>query len=399
MRAWILICLFLCTLFAPNAIATEKAPSKAPAYSADVTTQLVRLQVKIAAINEMTEKGEITQAQAKTATARYLEDARTVASSNKLTLAEVNMISGSLDQAPQKLTWLQKAAGLLTFVNIMWMLAIILGVVCFVILFGRFLMHIPPEFYEFVGYGLSIALVCWGNTLGAGVAEYVTFSGSLLFVGLMYVTTRVHKIDLNEAMFFSVATIALAISAVMTMNPITGFAAVITFMCEIGFMGALIPFGYVIGFKDGSALSRGTSAGFIVLIFYTGLTALGHHSMYFDLFRTGALWMGSFVGYLGLLIASSRWHTNRQAYPIMQIITIVAGSAALFFGSVYGISELQKIGGTFFVLYIIEKFTEIPARSIEGYAAVGLTVAGAIYGMTWFIKAHVDQLTPYIFGF
>lgn len=399
MRAKILLFLCFCLFLSASAFATDKPAKPAPAYSADITTQLMRLQVKLATVHEMVEKGEITDAQAKSTTTRLLEEARSTAG-NKITLEQIHALKGSIQTEHQQLTWLQKAAGLVTFVNIMWMLAILLGVICFIVLFGSFLRHIPPEFYEFIGYGVAVALIYWGTTLDAGVAEYVTFTGTLLFVGLIVVTVKIHQMEIHESVYFGVMTAVLGVSAVLTQNSITGFVTSITLMAALGFSVIVIPGGYATGFREESALSRATSAGFMLLFFYVGMTILGLQSTrFFDLFRDGALWMGSFVGYLGLLIASTRWYNNRQNYVVMQVITIAAGIAALFLGSVFDISELQKIGGTFFVLYLVEKFSEIPARSIEGYAAVGLTVAGVLWGVSWFIKTNAEQLAPYVFGF
>ena len=399
MRTQILLFLCFCLFLPATTFAADKPAKPVPTYSANVTTELVRLQLKLATVHEVVEKGEITDAQAKSTSTRLLDKARSVAG-NEINLEQINAIKGSIETEHQQLTWLQKIAGLVTFVNIMWMLAILLGVICFIVLFKSFLRHIPSEFYEFVGYGTSIALVYWGNTLNAGVTEYVTFTGSLLFVGLMVVTVKVHRIHINDSIYFGLMTAVLGASAILTQNSITGFATSIAFMAALGFSVAVIPGGYVTGFREDSALSRATNAGFMLLFFFVGMTACGLQSTrFFDLFRDGALWMGSFVGYLGLLIASTRWYRNRQNYAIMQIITIAAGIAALFLGSVLGISELQKIGGTFFVLYLIEKMTEIPARSIEGYAAVGIVVAGGLWGISWFIKSHAEQLAPYVFGF
>lgn len=359
----------------------------------------MRLQVKLATVHEMVEKNEITDAQAKSTTTRLLEEARSTAG-NKITLEQIHAFKGSIQTEHQQLTWLQKAAGLVTFVNIMWMFAIILGVICFIVLFGSFLRHIPPEFYECIGYGLAIALTFWGNTLGAGVAEYVTFTGALLFVGLMVVTVKVHRMQIDESIYFGMMTVVLGVSAVLTQNSITGFVTSITLMASLGFSVIVIPGGYATGFREDSALSRATNAGFMLLFFYVGMTACGLQSTrFFDLFRDGALWMGSFVGYLGLLIASTRWYRYRQNYLVMQVITITAGILALFLGSILGIPELQKIGGTFFVLYIVEKISEIPASSVEGYAAVGIVVAGSVWGISWFIKSNAEQLAPYVFGF
>ena len=113
-------------------------------------------------------------------------------------------------------------------------------------------------------------------------------------------------------------------------------------------------------------------------------------------FEQGALWLGSFVGYLGLLIASSRWYENRMHYVLMQVITIVMGINALAIGSIFGIPQLLGIGGTLFVLYLIEKPFEIPVESFTAYAAIGLCVAVVVGGSAWWAQNHLTQVQPYL---
>ena len=115
------------------------------------------------------------------------------------------------------------------------------------------------------------------------------------------------------------------------------------------------------------------------------------------MFEGGVLFLGSFVGYLGLLIASSRWYEKRYNYGVFQVVTIVAGCAALFVGSVWQIGELQKIGGTFFILYVLEKIAEIPVRHRINYAYLGVLMAGLMYGFFMYIKANPDIVRPYLF--
>jgi len=106
--------------------------------------------------------------------------------------------------------------------------------------------------------------------------------------------------------------------------------------------------------------------------------------------------MGSFVGFLGLLIASSRWYPKRFPYAYLQFVTIVAGLAALFVGSLWQIGELQKIGGTFFVLYVLEKLCEIPIEKRKNYAYLGLVVSGLFFGFCMMVRSHPETFQPYL---
>lgn len=70
--------------------------------------------------------------------------------------------------------------------------------------------------------------------------------------------------------------------------------------------------------------------------------------------------------YIGLLIMSSKWYASAN-YWFMQLLTIGAGIGALYFGNIYGIGLLSGIGGTFFCLYLIEKYGELPWKTV-GYS-------------------------------
>lgn len=147
-------------------------------------------------------------------------------------------------------------------------------------------------------------------------------------------------------------------------------------------------------------VASASAAAFAILTAYVIARALGADPSILRMFEGGALFLGSFVGYLGLLITSSRWYDGKSRnYVLFQFGTIAAGVAALFVGSYFGISELQKIGGTFFVLYLLEKIIEIPARSARGYAAVGLVASLAIFGFCMYVKHDPETLRPYVFMF
>lgn len=51
----------------------------------------------------------------------------------------------------------------------------------------------------------------------------------------------------------------------------------------------------------------------------------------------------------------------------MQVLTVVSGLLALYFGSVFGITALANIGGSFFCMYIIEKYFDIPWKGVWLY--------------------------------
>lgn len=302
-----------------------------------------------------------------------------------------------------QLTWLQYAAGFVTWMNILQVGAIILGVSCgSYILFRWFgwllaiFLYIPVVVYEVLGYALSIGLVVWAYFLDGPNQLWPLLGGSLLFGGMLVITGQLHNIRPNYERFFGTLFIVWAAIALFYQSEVIGFFAVAAFMGMLGFSFAVVPMGYVIGFQDDDALKRATTAGFITLIAFLAIRISGTYVPYIHVFEQGALWLGSFVGFIGILIASSRWYENRAMYPVMQVIAIALGMGAIGIGSVFGISQLLGIGGTFFALYLIEKPFEIPASSATAYAAIGLFVAGAVGGAVFWAQNNMELIEPFL---
>lgn len=302
-----------------------------------------------------------------------------------------------------ELTPLQYFAGFITWMNVLQVGAIIFGTACAgYILFRWFgwllaiFLYIPVQVYEALGYAASVGLVVWAYYLEGSNQLWPLLGGSFLFGAMLMITGAVHKIEPNFERFFGTLFIAWAAVALFYQSEVIGFIAVGAFMGMLGFSFIVVPGGYLIGFKDRDALMQATTAGFITLAAFVVLRVSGQYVPYIHVFEQGALWLGSFVGYLGLLIASSRWYGNRAIYPLMQVITIVLGMAAIAVGSLLGIPQLLGIGGTFFALYLIEKPFEIPAESATGYAAIGLLVAFGVGGAVWWAQNHMDLIQPYL---
>ncbi len=307
---------------------------------------------------------------------------------------------------PPQLTPLQKAAGFVTFVNILWVFAICLLLMSLWYLIPRWFgwvvlifQMIPAELYELLLYAASFGLVLYGAQLDPEIGQYLALTGCLFLMGSLTFTTYLHELKLSGTGFSGILFIAWALAAVICNSPLVGFLAIMALMSALGFSIIVTPMCYGIGFEEESFVGRATSAAFIVLGIFVVLRITGAQLPYIMVFEKGALFMGSFVGYLGLLIASSRWFMNRspEGYIGFQLLTILAGVAALFVGSTWNIAELQKIGGTFFVLYLIEKTMEIPVDKKEHYAYILLFLSLLIYGLCMFIKTHFDLVRPYLF--
>ena len=58
--------------------------------------------------------------------------------------------------------------------------------------------------------------------------------------------------------------------------------------------------------------------------------------------------------------------------------------------------ELKKIGGTFFVLYVIEKPFEIPKESALAHAFTGLFVSCIVYGACMYAKTNPTLVNEFL---
>jgi len=295
----------------------------------------------------------------------------------------------------EQLTTLQRAAGFITFVNVIWLLAIAGGAACAVIFFGSILKDlynllkgVPKWLYAGVFYATSAS--CLGLGWGSGdiARPYMTLVGALALGGSVGYNLAILKERPRFEVFPWLLFMIWTPIAVFGHNNMVGFLSVAALLSALGFSIVVSPLCYMIGFEDKAAVPRATGAALLILATYVGMHVLGAHAPWTSVFEGGALFLGSFVGYLGLLIMSSRFYGNKGAghWCGMQVLTFVLGILAIYIGSVFGLESLQKIGGTFLVLWAIEKPFEIPAGSLRGYAFIGLLVSGAAYWFCWHVR-------------
>lgn len=373
-----------------------------PPITGETAARLAPLRDAVNALGRTAADGIITPAQADQGQAFYLRQAteivgRPVSKDELLSVAAPT-------EAPAHLTALQRAAGALTFINIICVLAIFLLVAGAAALFGSYIKdllklftRIPLAVYEALFYLSGVALGAYGLTLGEGTAAYVGLTGCLLIGAAALFSAKHHKAFAEK---FNLSLICFAVwtaAALLYQSSMLGFLAVTALLGVLGFSVMATPLCYAIGFKNEAAVGKATSAAFGLLAVFAGVRIIGAHLPVVQVFERGALFMGSFVGYLGLLVASSKWYDGKKSnYALFQVVTVLALIGAIAVGSIFGISELQKFGGTFLVLYGVEKMAEIPAKSLRGYAAVALLIGGAIYAFCLFVKANPAVL-QYVF--
>jgi hypothetical protein len=378
----------------------------APSMAADQdTADLLAIKHRVQALHDLADAGVVTKAQVDQGEAMYVAKARIV-SPECDSLAKVMAVpetSGEPSDGP-----VQKLKRLLSLVNIVWVGATVVGVVSAAVLAYYV---IPPLAVLFAlvplaAYEAALAAASLGAIVGGlwidGWGAYVGFAGCLGVAGTMALSGALRKLDVSHTRFFGILTVVWSVTAVLYHSQLIGFAAVAALMGLLGFSAAVLPLCYVVGFKDDASVPRATFSGLAILAAYVAFSAAFADTAWLAPFSTGALFLGSFVGYLGLLIMSSRWYVfgNKSrgvlGYAGLNLLTVAAGVAAIVVGTLRSVPQLQQIGGTFFCLYLLEKPAELPVKSVTGWAFVGLVVSGVLYWASALVTTHAEAIQPYL---
>jgi hypothetical protein len=319
------------------------------------------------------------------------------------------------DVSCAQLTGLQRVAGYVTFANTVKVLAVLVGAGFAAVflrgLVARLLMifvAIPLSLYKALGYLVSIGLIGWSHAVHHGliaatpgsadsladIARYVAVAGALGLGGSVLVSlsdwAKIHGAGPrpNETSA-AILTLLFGALALGLGNSLIGAFAVAALMAFFGFFVFSSPGLVVLGFESEKELFSGTAAAFFLLVPATLMVAHQGNLGVFDVFRPGIFWVASFTGYTGLLILAS-WSMSKSAlrYAARQALMILMGFAALYFGSVAGIETLQKIGGTFFVVYLLSKPWDLPKTNVLAWSGLGLLTCVALFGVMHEVGQH-----------
>ena len=254
------------------AILTVPANAQQDQFSEEVARELVPLRNNVQALKDTASAGIISNQQAQIGIDRYLALAAKVA--NRPVNAD-ELASIKVDQ-PIQLSTAQKFVGYITFVNILWVAAILVGVVCFIYLFGRLIAQfamlfliIPVWFYESLLYVGSLMVIFGADYFRPGISQYVALTGCLLFAGALGLSS-VRLRGKEPFWYFAILTMVWGITAILYTSPLVGFFTAIALMGALGFFVAIHPLVYVIGFKDEDSVGQATAAAFCLLGFFVG---------------------------------------------------------------------------------------------------------------------------------
>ena len=390
-----------------------------------------QVQTTLSAVRELAERKLITQKEAETASTFYCERAAQILG-HTATPEQINELASSG----------QRAAGFGLFLNSIIVLAgiaLLLGAVGLIGYYLReFLKSLPSVFYECLAYVVTVGLlVCayfvqpfsfWSVAIQP---LWLVVPSTLAFAGCIFLSYSLHWKRREPSANHSVSDrvyagpgrvsfptvlsglctiawsgIAICFHQAFPNSGIPHFVAFISCMALQSFLGfsvITLPGCIAIGWEKEKQVPKSTLASLLILTPYVATNIL-YLSLpeFIRLFDTGCVFMGAFVYYLGLLVISSKWYcrpnpynpeskkTERKGfsrYFTMQAITIASGLAALYLGSTFKIGSLLGIGGTFFTIYLLEKYYEIPWKGV-GWAWSLLGVAIALYFFVGFAGQH-----------
>lgn len=293
----------------------------------------------------------------------------------------------------------ERVLGLFTFINIVWVTAAIclVGAICWLcgLYMLSILLAINRHVYEVLSYAACIGLIAWGYYVPETYRLWLAFPGCIGLIGAASLTKFLHFPRLphdKEERYWQVWSFFLAagwgLMAVVFMSQVLGFISVLALLSGLGFTAGIAPFCVFIGFKEDAYIARTTIVALVLTMVYVILEAINlqsPYSTYFAIFSPGLMFWGTFVYFLGLSIVSSKYYIGSDSdhYIPLQIATVLSGIAVLYLGSVLPSNTMLGIGGTFFYLYLLEKYFEIPWQG-KGWAWAMLGLAGLLYLFAWF---------------
>lgn len=390
--------------------------------SAGQVQTLKEIATKLTVVEDLATRHVITTEQAAAADRLYCDDAKAVVG-HDVTPQEIQKLVSNAE----------KTEGLGTFWNFVVVIAGIIFLLAIVGLIAYYLRdllaEIPPVVYEFLAYvgaGLMMAFgyLCHPFFIGFVNVEPLWFSipGALALAGCLFMTHKLHfeKDSRGQTTYmgpglinfptvmFSICTVAWGAMALFYNHafPAAGiphvlaFGAVVALQAALGFSVLTMPGCIALGWTKDSQVPKSVFSSLIILAAYVVLKLSNMLTGDLALFETGAVFMGAFVYYLGLLVMSNKWYVHAASkgtksgssdgrYVLMQVITIASGVAAWYIGSAFHMGALLGVGGTFFAIYLLEKYYEIPWKGV-GWAWSLLGVAAILYFMVGVASNHPE---------
>lgn len=321
-------------------------------------------------------------------------------------MISISTLVFAADTCPE-LSTLQKAVGFVTWQGFIQLLAIGLGVTGFTYLTRgifaklfnmKWLQNFALYTFTFLLYFGPIGLLIFSIYIPVEYRLWGALTGALLLPGCIGLVKASFKIKINAVTWSALLMSAWGVSAIVYNSPEIGFLAVGALLSLLGFSVIVEPFCYAFGFNSKQQLLRGTIAGLLISGIYITLQISGLSDIpMVKVFKDGALWLGTFVGFTGLLVASSRWYTDTlRGYIVNQIIMIVFSLGFLSLGMLFAMHELTTLVGAFFILYLAAKPIEVKVKNQSVIGLMLLCSSGILAAVWYWIKSNPELVTQYL---
>lgn len=287
--------------------------------------------------------------------------------------------------------------GWLSFVHVVWAVASLLVVVAGGWLVAR---HLLPWLHEASPRLLEalLWLLCGGLVVGAGwcpveARSWVALLGCLGSIGAAaYSHARRGHDRTREPLvrWSALLCVAWGAAAAAHESRLLALLSVLAYMTALGFSVVVSPLCVFVGFRRRSAIPAAMGAALVLTVTFSAASITGARvpwlGAYVPIFEPAASFVGTFVWFLGGLIVCSRHHRSPNAWAV-QGLFLASAAAALLVGSVWGLPYLEKVAGTFFALWLIEKYLELPWRRGH-WPWVALGLGALLWGGAWWAARH-----------
>lgn len=395
--------------------------SSQTAQSNDSPYELEDIYDYLQAVTDMESRGVLSTEDAATQRTFYLDAAQVITGES---LTEAQIADSVFSDDGQ--SWLR----FLNFVNLIWVFASIIIVLSSVWIFAHYifplLKQIPIIVYEILLYMACAGFIFGGLYVDIGIRQFVALPGVLGLIFLLpfsyarhfaqqpFKTTEPVTEKLSQEAQqaqrkkrqellarlrrdFMLQSIALTLIwgaiAIAYESVLIGFMTVIVLMAAL----ALSPFTPFIvkriGFKPYDIGASVLVVSFVVVLIFLVAEVLNIRGIYAEVFQSGVFWIGTDAYFAALaVLAARRYHrNNRGRFIRWQIVSIVSGLTAIFISTYWNIPVMQEIAGTYFLIYILEKYIEIQNwRKHWAWAGLGL-------GLILYVVALLMNMYPQFF--
>jgi hypothetical protein len=300
-----------------------------------------------------------------------------------ITLDEIYRIRQSIEEVESEKSYAQRVYGMFTFVNFMWLLAILgitisVGPCIYLILSPlQFLIWAVAQViwaiiiymhylgvWEMLAYIISAGLTVEGFRFNVESGFYISLTGIALYVASYSFSYSLHAPNCQEKPnafnTFMISSVLLPI-ALHYNSSLLCWIIVMGYYSSIGFSFICTGLCYFVGFDSEESLQRVCTNSFFLQVIFIGSKIYGVNIPYLKLFQTPVVTFSSVLLCLGLLIFSSYYYSSircRLGYTKRQVIMVLNLLACIAVGNIFGINGLTNTGYVFFVLYCMEKYVE-----------------------------------------